>query len=81
MQRLLYGERDTISDETLPAKVRILLQDLGPTFVKLGQVVSSRSSELPEAWQIELAKLQSNVPPFLHGKARRISTCVLRKRR
>ncbi len=74
MQRMIYGERDMVTSETLPAKVRILLQDLGPTFVKLGQVVSSRSSELPEAWQVELAKLQSNVPPFPYDEARRILT-------
>jgi ubiquinone biosynthesis protein len=74
MQRLLYGERDTISDEPMPAKVRVLLQDLGPTFVKFGQVVSSRSKDLPVEWQRELAKLQSNVPPFPYDEARRIIT-------
>jgi uncharacterized membrane protein YvlD (DUF360 family) len=74
MQRLIYGERDMVTDETLPAKVRVLLQDLGPTFVKFGQVVSSRSSELPELWQAELAKLQSNVPPFPYDEAKRIIT-------
>jgi ubiquinone biosynthesis protein len=74
MQRLIYGERDMVTDETLPAKVRTLLQDLGPTFVKFGQVVSSRSSELPEGWQVEFAKLQSNVPPFPYDEAKRIIT-------
>jgi ubiquinone biosynthesis protein len=74
MQSLIYGERDMVADEPLPAKVRILLQDLGPTFVKFGQIVSSRSKELPEEWQTELAKLQSNVPPFPYEEARRIIT-------
>jgi ubiquinone biosynthesis protein len=74
MQRLIYGERDMVTDEPLPAKVRVLLQDLGPTFVKFGQIVSSRSKELPEAWQTELAKLQSNVRPFPYDDAKRIIT-------
>jgi ubiquinone biosynthesis protein len=47
-----------------PAQVRVMLQQLGPTFVKFGQMVSSRAEALPPEWQDELAKLQSNVPPF-----------------
>src|SRR3954447_6414972 len=37
MQELLYPGEQTLSAETTPAKVRLLLQELGPTFVKLGQ--------------------------------------------
>ena len=36
-------------------KVRLLLQDLGPTFVKLGQIVSSQGRMLPLEWEHELA--------------------------
>lgn len=72
MQRLIYDDQDMVTDEPLPAKIRILLQDLGPTFVKFGQVVSSRAAELPAPWATELARLQSNVPPFPYEETRRI---------
>jgi len=41
-----------------------MLQQLGPTYVKVGQMVSSRADVLPEAWRDEMVKLQSDVPPF-----------------
>jgi len=47
-----------------PERVRRMLQDLGPTYVKLGQIFSSRSDLLPKSWVEELAKLQDAVPPF-----------------
>ena len=49
---------------TTPQKVRILLQDLGPTYVKIGQMASSRPELLPPGFSEELAKLQSTVRPF-----------------
>lgn len=79
MQRTIYGLPDVPGDKTLPAKIRVLLQDLGPTFVKFGQVVSSRSEELAPEWRTELNKLQSNVPPFPYDEARRIITHELKK--
>lgn len=39
------------------------LEDLGPTFVKLGQLLSSRADVLPPAYQTELARLQDAAPP------------------
>jgi ubiquinone biosynthesis protein len=41
-----------------------MLQELGPTYVKMGQIISSRTEALPREWQEELVKLQSDVPPF-----------------
>jgi ubiquinone biosynthesis protein len=55
-----------------PAQMRVMLQQLGPTFVKFGQMVSSRAEALPPEWQLELEKLQSNVPPFPGAEARAI---------
>lgn len=79
MQRTIYGLPNVPGDRSLPGKVRVLLQDLGPTFVKFGQVVSSRSAELPPEWRMELNKLQSNVPPFPYDEAKRIITDDLKK--
>ena len=47
-----------------------MLQQLGPTFVKIGQMASSRADALPEDWREELDKLQSTVPPFPWEQAR-----------
>ena len=44
-------------------RLRLALQDLGPTFVKLGQVMATRVDLLPPAWIAELEKLHSEVPP------------------
>lgn len=53
-------------------KVRLLLQDLGPTYVKLGQIVSSQGRALPSEWEAELAKLQSDVRPFPFEQVREL---------
>jgi ubiquinone biosynthesis protein len=57
-----------------PTKVRLLLQELGPTYVKVGQLVSSQSHVLPDDWERELARLQQNVAPFPYDDVRRIVT-------
>ncbi|MBK9178954.1 MAG: AarF/ABC1/UbiB kinase family protein [Acidimicrobiales bacterium] len=46
-----------------PERLRRTLEDLGATFVKLGQVLSSRPDLLPPAYQAELARLQDAAPP------------------
>lgn len=46
------------------ARFRLLLGDLGPTFVKLGQVLSSRPDILPPDFIRELSTLQDRVPPL-----------------
>lgn len=61
---IFKDDESTISGLATPAQVRVMLQQLGPTFVKFGQMVSSRAEALPPEWQQELEKLQSNVPPF-----------------
>ncbi|MCB9526023.1 MAG: AarF/ABC1/UbiB kinase family protein [Myxococcales bacterium] len=47
-----------------PERLRLLLQDLGPTFIKLGQVLSARPDLVPTAYQRELARLQDDVQPL-----------------
>ena len=43
-----------------PAKLREILEDLGPTYVKLGQIMSMRSDMLPENYCRELTKLRTD---------------------
>ena len=52
------------SDKSVAERVRLMLEELGPTYVKLGQLLSSRSGFLPISWTSELSKLQDAVPPF-----------------
>ena len=49
----------------LPSEVRarLAMQELGPTFVKLGQVLATRPDIFPPNWIAEFAKLQDQVPP------------------
>src|SRR5262250_2316192 len=53
-------------DTTAPRgeRLRLALQDLGPIFVKFGQVLSTRRDLLPPDIADALAKLQDSVPPF-----------------
>lgn len=79
MQEHLYGTSSEQSALTVPAKTRLMLQELGPVYVKMGQIVSSQAQALPLEWQEELAKLQSNVPPFPADEARQILITELGK--
>lgn len=50
-------------ERPLPVRVRLLLEELGPTFIKTGQILSTRADLVPPDWIEELRKLQSDVPP------------------
>ena len=47
-----------------PVKFREILEDLGPTFVKIGQIMSSRQDMFSERYCKELVKLRDNVAPM-----------------
>ena len=79
----LWLDRKTRGENTSDAKrkeintkratqLRNLLVSLGPTYVKLGQVLSSRADLLPAEYIEELRVLQDRVPPFDDDLARRI---------
>ncbi len=53
-----------------PVRIRRVLEDLGPIFVKFGQILSTRRDLLPDDLAVELAKLQDRVPPFPGTTAR-----------
>ena len=61
--RLLGRPRRTNHYST-PERVRMVLEELGTTFMKLGQILSTRSDLLPPEYQHELAKLQDQAPPL-----------------
>ena len=55
-----------------PEELRTTIEDLGPTYVKIGQIMSSRTDMLPESYCRELEKLRSNVAPLDAATARQI---------
>lgn len=57
---------------TIGERVRLVLEELGPTFVKLGQIASTRPDLFPEEIIRELEKLQDQVPPFSFAEVREI---------
>jgi ubiquinone biosynthesis protein len=64
MQRWIWGVPKDLVPLPTPVKVRMMLEELGPTYVKMGQIISSQSSVIPPEWSAELDKLQSSVPAF-----------------
>lgn len=52
-----------------PVKLREILEDLGPTYVKLGQIMSMRSDMLPEVYCQELTRLRTDVIPMPYETA------------
>jgi len=70
-QRLFFETKGKDS-KTTGERIRLVLQELGPTFVKLGQIASTRPDLLPEDIVRELEKLQDRVPPFSFQEVREI---------
>lgn len=58
------------TSEPRGVRIRRSLEDLGPIFVKFGQILSTRRDLLPDDIAIELAQLQDNVPAFPGAQAR-----------
>jgi ubiquinone biosynthesis protein len=52
------------SEKNVPERLKLAFEELGPTFVKLGQVLSMRPDLLPEAYIEEFTKLQDDVLPL-----------------
>ncbi len=59
--------KHNITRGVTPAKLRAILEDLGPTFIKLGQIMSMHSDVLPKRYCDELMKLCSDVTPMPFG--------------
>ncbi len=63
-RRLFNQEPSPDASEYTPAQhVRLALEELGATFIKLGQILSTRPDLLPPAYITELSRLQDEVPP------------------
>ena len=62
----IVGKKATIEQEalSLAVRTRLAFEELGPTFIKFGQILSTRPDILPEEFIKEFLKLQDEVPSF-----------------
>jgi ubiquinone biosynthesis protein len=89
-ERLFKGEKKRPVDQEAkewtakngfpsPQRVRRALEELGPSFIKLGQLMSTRSDIFPTEYIQEFTKLQDQVPPVHFNKIRDIIQKELRR--
>lgn len=57
---------------TRAKRIRLVFEELGPTFIKFGQLLSTRSDLIPDDLGLELLKLQDQVPPISYDKIKEI---------
>ncbi|HDZ23582.1 MAG TPA: AarF/ABC1/UbiB kinase family protein [Desulfobacteraceae bacterium] len=72
LQMISRKRREKIERLTRAERVRMALEELGPTFIKMGQILSTRPDLMPVEFIRELGKLQDHVPPFEYTKAKKI---------
>lgn len=71
-KRIFTKDQSKYQTHSMGERVRLILEDLGPTFIKLGQFASTRSDLFPDDIIKELEKLQDDVPPFSKHEAKKI---------
>lgn len=72
IRRKLRLPKAEMDEASTAERLRYMLQELGPTYIKFGQILASRGDLLPYDWTRELAKLQDQVPPFPFNEARKV---------
>ena len=68
----IFAKHNFYANGFTPLELRTTLEDLGPTYVKIGQIMSSRVDLLPKSYCAELAKLRQNVAPLDPAVARAV---------
>jgi ubiquinone biosynthesis protein len=71
-RRVVLRKAEPVAALTIAQRIRLALEELGPTFVKFGQVISTRPDLVPAPIITELEKLQEHVPPFAGDEAVRL---------
>jgi ubiquinone biosynthesis protein len=71
--------QEELSSRTEPERLRQALEELGPTFIKLGQLLSTRTHLLPRAFTLELARLHDRVPPVPFDQIQAILAAELKR--
>ena len=68
----IFAKHNFYANGFTPLELRTTLEDLGPTYVKMGQIMSSRSDLLPASYCHELENLRQNVKPLDPAVARAV---------
>ena len=79
LQMISRKRRERIETLSRAVRVRMVLEELGPTFLKMGQILSTRPDLLPVEFMQELEKLQDEVPPFPYREVKEVIEKELRK--
>jgi len=71
--RLTFGRfgLEDVQKRSTEERIRLALEDLGPTYIKFGQILATRPDLVPMSLIHELRKLQDRVPPFGSADAKR----------
>jgi ubiquinone biosynthesis protein len=64
LQVISRKRRERVERLSRAVRVRMAIEELGPAFIKMGQILSTRPDLIPVDFIRELAKLQDRVPPF-----------------
>jgi len=72
LQMISKKRREHVERSSRAERVRMAFEELGPTYIKLGQILSTRPDLVPVDFVKELAKLQDEVPPFPFKEAKSI---------
>jgi ubiquinone biosynthesis protein len=57
---------------TVEQRIRMIIEELGPTYIKFGQILATRPDLIPMSLILELRKLQDDVPAFSQSEARQV---------
>lgn len=62
--RVYHTNKKVKTSHTTPQRLRMLIEELGPTYIKFGQIIADRPDIASEEFRIEFKKLQSKTVPF-----------------
>lgn len=79
LQMIQKKRRERVEKSSRAERVRLAFEELGPTYIKLGQILSTRPDLVQVDFIHELSKLQDDVPPFPFEEAKRIVESELRE--
>ncbi|MBF0573013.1 MAG: AarF/ABC1/UbiB kinase family protein [Desulfamplus sp.] len=80
LQMISRKKRERVERLTPQERVRLIFEELGPTFIKFGQILSTRPDLIPLPFIHELEKLQDNVPAFSFSEVKSILSSEFRSR-
>jgi ubiquinone biosynthesis protein len=79
IDKKLLHRKGELAQLSSPERLRLALESLGPTFVKLGQMISTRPDILPRSYIAELEKLQNRVAPIPVEAVKKVIESELQK--